>query len=584
MADYFAHWWREATGPIMWGYHLTSFDAIRRRVMLWAPVAVIVFIIFGAMGFQVLVGWRAGKLADRAMFNARAGNLPLAKLQIASAQNLRPDDPRVRDARTFIQSRGGDPSALERWELLAAGRRLTDEEITERARLAALRGTDKQFEDAISALERASGHEVEAASFRSARARQRGNLVGSIEQARVAAARSDDPEKKIALLKLLLMNYAPVLNTRGGATPESRAAAQEAVTLVDELQKTPLGKTAIAMTLGAFPLPRAKTSEWTSAALRDLSPDNPALLPAAQFMVMSGKGSPRAYYAMLFPSFAGANPELQAQFARLLNRWNMQDEVLGMITPEKAARNAAAYEERGFALAGKGRWEDLLEMSEGASNAPESLRLFQRGIASRKLGRNNFADTALTDAVRAGARENYLPQTLGSLDAAGEGRVADSVLTELCSNPLTAKASFRVARDRFTRRGLFSMMSAAWQSAADTVPNDPMVQDFKRRRDLLEDQTVSLDETAAALEANPADVQIRFTHVLNLLKHDRPEDALGVFHDFDVFASALPPGDQAIAAAMMQANGLETQAHAIRRLIKPNLLTKGELALLVPQP
>lgn len=583
-ADYFIHWWNEATGPINWNYHLTPFDAIRRRVMLWAPVAVIAFIIFGAMGFHVLAGWRAGKLADRAMFNARMGNLPVAKLQIVAAQGLRPNDPRVRDVRTFIQSCGSDPAALERWEQLAAERRLTDEEILERARLSALRGTDEQFETALTALERTSNHDVEAASFRSARALRRGNLASSIEQARVAAAKSDDPEKKIELLKLLLTNFAPVLNTRGAVTPESREAAQEVIALVDQLQQTPLGQTAIAMTLGSFPLPRTKTNEWTAIALRDLRPDNPALLPAAQFLVATRAGTAREYYAQLFPSFADADPEQQAQFARLLNRWNMQDEVLGMITPEKAARNAAAYEERGFALAGKGQWKDLLDLSDSASNAPESLRLFQRGIAARKLGRNNFASTALADAVRAGARENYLPQTLNSLDAAGEDRIADSTLTELCSNPITAKAAFHAARNRFTRRGLFSEMSAAWKAAADTVPNDPAVQDFKRRRDLLEDENVSLDETAAALEANPSDVQIRFTHTLNLLKHNRPEDALGVFHDFDVFASTLPPGDQAIAAAMMQANGLETQAHAIRRLIKPNLLTKGEFALLAPQP
>ena len=578
-ADFFVSWWREATGPIPWHYHNAPWKALLQRVALWLPVLVLAVALLGAATFQVFTGWRAGDLAEKALANARAGNLAMARLQIASAENLRSGSPGVRRAKIFVRSRLGDPAANESWEELAAQGSLTPEEIEERARLAAQSGSDEQFGRALAALEQ-SGRADTAAAFRSLRLLRRGDLSASIGQARTAAASSDEA-RKLELIRLLLARHAPLLNQPGGVTPDSAAAAREMVALVDELRATPSGNRAIALTLGAFPLPAAKAREWAEAALQDLSASNPALLPAAQFMVASGGGTAREYFAKLSPVFEGADIGQQAQLAQWLNRQEMWDESLALITAVKAARDARAYEVRGQALAGKRQWQELLAMSEAPSNAPESLRLVLRGYAAAKLGKTGIAPKALADAVRASVRDGRLPETLAALDSIGEGKIASPVIVEMCASPGLADVALRVARDRFSRRGERAALQAAWEAAAKAAPDAPSVRDYRRRLRLLAGKSVADGETFAAMEAAPADPQPRFTRALALLEAGRAADALGVFHDMDIFVDRLAPGDQAIVIAIWEANGLKTHAAALRRSLDPDLLQKGEYALIL---
>ena len=580
-ADFFVSWWREATGPIPWHYHNAPWKALLQRVALWLPVLVLAVALLGAATFQVFTGWRAGDLAEKALANARAGNLAMARLQIASAENLRSGSPGVRRAKIFVRSRLGDPAANESWEELAAQGSLTPEEIEERARLAAQFGSDAQFERAVADLDQ-SGHSDTAAAFRSSRLLRRGDLSASIGQARAAAeAAPGDDARKLDLIRLLLARHAPLLNQPRGVAPDTAAAAQEMVALVDELRATPSGNRAIASVLGAFPLPAPKAREWAEAALQDLSASNPALLPAAQFMVTSGGGTAREYFAKLSPVFEGADIGQQAQLAQWLNRQEMWEESLALITAAKAARDARAYEVRGQALAGKRQWQELLAMSEAPSNAPESLRLVLRGYAAAKLGKTGIAPKSLADALRASVRDGRLPETLAALDSMGEGKIASPVIVEMCASPGLADVALRVARDRFSRRGERAALQAAWEAAAKAAPDAPSVRDYRRRLRLLAGKPVAGGETLAAIEAAPADPQPRFTHALALLEAGRPAAALGVFHDMDIFVDHLAPGDQAIVIAIWEANGLKTHAATLRRSLDPDLLQKGEYALIL---
>ncbi len=576
--DIFFRWWKEATSPIPWHYHNAPWEAVLRRALLWLPAVVLAAALLGAAAFHVFIGWRAGNLVEKALANARAGNLAMARLQIASAENLRPDNPGVRHAKIFVHSRLGDPAANAGWEDLAALGGLTAEEIEERARLAALSGSDAQFERAITALEQ-SGRADAAASFRSSRLLRRGNLEESIGQARAAAA-SGDEARKLELIRLLLIRHAAALNRPGGVAPDSEAAAREITALVDQLRATPSGSRAIALVLGVLPLPASKAREWAAAALNDLSASNPALVPAAQFMVASAEGTARDYFAKLAPVFEGADIGQQAIFAQWLNRHQMWDESLALITAAKASRNTLAYEARGQALAGKRQWQELLAMAEAPSNSPASMRLVLRGFAAKNLGKTGIAPKALADAVRAAVREGRLPETLAALDSIGEGRLANPVIVEMCASPGLADTMFRVARDRFSRQGQFAALQSAWEAASKAAPEAPSVSDYRRRMRLLEGKPVDDGETLAAVVAEPSYLQPRFTRALALLKAGRPADALGVFHDVDVFVDRLAPGDQAIVIAIWEANGMPDHAAGLRRSLAPDLLQNGEFALI----
>jgi hypothetical protein len=170
---------------------------------------------------------------------------------------------------------------------------------------------------------------------------------------------------------------------------------------------------------------------------------------------------------------------------------------------------------------------------------------------------------------------------LSAIDSSGEGKTADSVIIELRGSAETADSMFRLARDRLGRRGQFASLAQAYDVAAKARSDAPSVQDYRRRQDLLAGKSVSSAETAAAVAAAPADPSPRFTHALALLREGRAGDALGVFHDIDIFVDQLSPGDKAIAIALWEANGMNSNANSLRRSLDPALLEKGEYALIM---
>lgn len=580
-ADFFVRWWKEATGPLRRSGHRNFTAAILRRVMLWVPVVVLVLVLLGGAGFYWFTGWRAQDLTSKALQNARAGNIQMAWVQIMSAKSLRGGSPEVRRTMIYVRSKANDPAALALWDELAAEFDLTAEEMNERARAAVRAGTDEQFAAAVAALER-SGEPAKAAMFRARRALRCGNIEQAVAEARSAVQKSGDPADKMQLLMILMRRYASMFGSAAAANVPSPGPVKEIIALVDELQGTNQGNNAIAVALGAFPLPADKARAWAEVAMKDTSADNPALLPAARQLVRSGASSAQDIHGRLSPVYAGSDPALQAGFAEFLTQNGMAEEALLLISARKAEADPAAFEERGRALAALKRWNELQALSNSTASAPESAKLFFRGWAFAKLGDDGRADKALGDALRAAAREGRAPAMLAALDSISRGKVADTVTIELCGKKETADAMFRVARDRFGRRGQFASLGAAYVAAAEADPGSACVEDYRLRVNLLENRYVLSSQTGAAVAAMPRDVPTRFTHALALLREGRAGDALGVFHDIDVFAEQLPPGDQAIAIKIWEANGMTRHAASLRATLDPALLEKGEYALLLP--
>ncbi|MEY3481326.1 MAG: hypothetical protein RIQ71_2101 [Verrucomicrobiota bacterium] len=574
--DFFASWWKEANMPLHKS-GLSPGRALLRRFMVYVPVVVLLAAVVGGAGLYFFTGWRAGDLARKAMDNARQGNLTMARVQIMSANNLRPDNSAVKRALVYVQSRFNDPASLALWEELAAkGTDLSADETGEWARLAASAGTEEQFARAMAAFE-AGGDAAKVASIRSSRSLRRGNLADSIAQTRKAAA--DDPALKLELLGLLLRRHAPMLNS-GSPNPDDVKGGEEIIALVDGLQGTVQGNQAIAMALGAFPQPPAKIREWALAALEDSSVNNPALLPAAQSMVASGEAKASDYAVKFSAAFAGAAPAKQALLAAWFNRQGMHEQALTLITPKKAAQDTDAYIARAETLAAMGKWEELAKLGETPCNAPPSVRLATRALAAHHLGKSGEAEKALADALRAGAGDGGFGYALAAAEDTRHREVADEIIIAFCGDAQMAANMFSLARERFGRRGQFASLAAAYAAAAKAAPDAPSVQDFRLRSELLKGKNVSLEKTSAAVAASPADQSARFTHALALLRAGRPADALGVFHDVDIFVDRLPPGDKAVAIALYRANGMDRTADAVSRNIDTSALEPGEFALI----
>jgi hypothetical protein len=553
--------------------------AVLRRLLVWAPVIVLSLVLCGALGFYSVTGWRARDLAVKAVAQAEAGEARFARLQMYSARSLRANDPAVKRAAAMVESRLGNPEAVRWWEEVPEDAELSGEEIEVRAEVMSRQGSEEQFAVAVSALDE-RGEAGRAAELRAMRSVRSGNFKAAIELLRGVAA--DDHERRLRLLQLLVARYEPVLGKRPPASPEEAAAVEEMSSLVDQLADTPSGDKALGLGVDVSFFPAAKRTEWAELVWRKASPENPALLVAAAYLVRSGARSVDDVSAELGKVYDNATIAQQAQLAAWLNRRGRQQEALALVTEERAAQDAAAYQVRSEALMAAGDWEELRQLGDTASPAPQSLQLSVKALAAHRLGDAGAAQEALRQALRAGIDYGAFAYASAAAERIGQKAMADEVIVAACSDPQTAADIFPFARERFSRSGQFATLSAAYEAARIAAPDAADVKDYERRANLLAGMLVPLEQTAAARQGNPGDMALAATHALNHLRKQRPQEALAMFNERTVFADRLLPGELAILAAAFHANGDTDRARASLTSLDLNLLTPAEKALVAP--
>ena len=553
------------------------------RALAAGAVAIVVGSAALAGGYHALAGWRARDLAAKATANCAAGNYRMAWLQIGSARGLRPDDPGVLRAAAHIEAALGLAAALEDFDRLAEKSPLAPADLQARAETAARHGTDAQAERAAKDLE-ASGNAPAAANARVLRQLRQGDLDRAIAEARRAVEATGDDDLELSLARLLVRRHGPELARSRSPGAEALLAAKQIAGLVDSLASTPLADQALALGLGSPSADPATRARWAAAAMRDLSPDNPALLPAATALVAAGAQSPADIYRRLRPVFDGSPIGRRAAFALWLSGAGMPDEALTLVTAQESAESTAAFGAHTEALFRLGNNEAVIAAAEAAANVDADIKLAARARAEYALGRGarsgaNSLREAMAEAARRGRLESILPDA----DALGASTVADEKLVELCGDPALADYAFRVARDRLSRRGRRALLAAAFDRARAASPNSAAAQDYARYAKLLAGQAVPPSETAAAVAAEPANTAFRITHALALLRAGKPPQALAAFDNVTLFADSLPPGQLAVLSAVLAANGDARRAAAAARGIDPALLTNEEFALLAGQ-
>jgi len=509
-------WWEEATGPMNWSWHMSPLRAVLRRLLLWTPVLVVISAAALWVGFHYFTGKRAAGLSALAMENMRNGNWRAARLQMASAENLRGDDLAVRRARLFFDSRTGDPSAPARWQDLAGEVSLNAEELEERARISMLHGSADQRAAALADLE-AMGMHPTVAALRSSWHFSRGDLEQAIHDARVAVEKGGEPRAKLKLATLLAVRHGRAWTTGAAMPVADGEAAAEASGLIEQLRGTPLQGEALAFGLTTLPLSPDQARGWADLGLENFTATNAALLPAASVAVRQGWKDPRELAWRFSPVFAFAPMARQAALANWLCDESLLEEALVAISEKEAMQDDAAFAARARALASSGKWEELLRLSEAGANASESLRSMTRYIAARKSDRQGIAAQSLSAALTAAVRAGRLAEVAETLDANGGVDSVDEEIVRLCADPASADSVFRFARNRFSRSGKPGLLQEAFVCAQSASPSAASVQDYRRRTDLLAGRRVDLSETAVAIDRASVDPVPRFTHTLNLL-------------------------------------------------------------------
>lgn len=546
-----------------------------------AGVVLLVLGLVAAAGYYLFTGWRARDLAGKAKVNFEQANYRLAWLQLNSARALRSRDPEVLRVAGLIEGAMGQATALESYEQLAAKTTLTPEDLLARAQLVTRFGNEEQFTAALEALE-ASGQATEAGGLRTARQLRQGDLDRALTEARRAADTTGDAALRLSLARLLVQRFAPEF-ARGAPSTEALAGSSEAVQIINGLLETPRRGEALAFALNELETDPQVRLAWARAAMADVAPGNPALLPAAVVLVRAGEKSPQQIHDQLRPVFDAAPLDRRASLALWLSGAGLPKEALTLITAQEAGESTAAFGARTEALFRLENLDAVLAAVDAGGNIDADVRLIAKARAEYARGRGaQGGATALREAMDTAAQSRRLEFILPGADALGALTVVDEKLAELSGNPAVADYVFRVARDRFSRRGRVTLLAVSFERARTASPQSAGVQDYLRYRQLLDGAPVGLDETAAAVAAEPANATFRITHALNLLRRDEPAAALEVFDDITIFADRLPPGQLAVIGAVLAANGDMARARAVAATIDADRLVPGEYALVLP--
>lgn len=552
------------------------------RLLAFAGAVVAVLAVLAAVGYHFFAGWRARDLATKAKTNFEGANYRMAWVQINSARELCGSDPEVLRVAAMIEAGLGRASALEHYEKLSTKTDLTAEDLQAHAEIAMRFGDDTRFTAAVEALEK-SGRTAEAGNLRAARKLRQGDLDRAIAEARKAAFSTDDPALKLSLARLLALRYRAEFDGDGAPSPGALAASSEMAAIIDALMAAPQRDEALAFAINEAYLPREARLRWAGGAFEKVDASNPALLPAAVFLVESGMKSPQQIHAQLQPAFDAAPLESRSAYALWLTGAGMPKEALTLITAQEAGESTAAFGARTEALFQSNNLDAVLAVCEAGGNVDADVKLAARARAEYGRGRGAQAGaSALREAMDAAAKSGRLEFIVPTGDAIGASAVVDEKLAQLCGDPAVADYAFRVARDRFSRRGRHSLLNTSLERTLAASPQSAAASDYRRYARLLEGGDVALEETASAAAAEPANVTFRITHGLNLLKKGRSADALQAFDDVTVFANRLPPGQLAVIAAILAANGDAQRARAAAAGLDAELLSKAEYTLIVP--
>lgn len=543
----------------------------------------ILLVVLTATAWYFFTGWRARDLASKARESFEKGNYRMAWLQLKSARDLRAGDAEVLRTGALIEAKFGRPEALATMQELENKGPLREEDLQEKARIAMRFGSEEEFERALQKLE-GMGAGEDAVPLRTARAALRGDLDRAITEARRAVETSGTPSAKLELARLLGKRHGHMLRNYGRPAADDIPALREIVEIIDSLQTSELAEPALALGLGAMATDEQTRKRWADAAMKNVNPANPALLPAAEYLVRSGAATAQEMQARLRPLYDTAPLTQRADFALWLSRQGLPREGLTLITTQEAADDLSAFLARTDAMARLSNWQGVLETTETAEKVPESMRQLTRVWAVLNSGDPVAMRPALAraveSAVQAAARERQLRPMLDSLDSLGTGADANIELERLCSNPEAAGAAFALLRERVGRSGGTAALETAYARALEAAPGAPSVIDHGRYLELFRALRVDPADTATAIAEQPAEIPPRVTHALLMLRHNDPAAAKATFDDITVFYDQMLPAQQVVVAAFTAGTGDAELGRLMRGIIDTNVLTTGEIAVL----
>ncbi|MBV9009734.1 MAG: hypothetical protein JO354_11305, partial [Verrucomicrobia bacterium] len=531
-------------------------------------------------------GWQARRHAEKAISLIEAQQWSAARDEATAAYQLQPREPKAVRAVALLLSRAGQADGLEFWKSLADLTPLTPDDLREEARLAlrvndVARASDaarqlmstsapapgdcliaaevalrkESFTDAHQLAERVLSHD---------RASRRERLQAIVLLANISApAKLDATEVDHLLAELskgsdeISLDALVVLAERALANRSSAPAGNSLAQIATAIDSHPLAKAAqklIATDLEIAQRPERREQIISGAIERWKNAGNDSLVALAAWLYRN------------------------REYERLIKA----------IPLDRALQSRELFLQHVDALAALGRWNEIRKIIE-AERFPLDPVIEHMYLARcfAQQGEQNGAENNWQRALEAAAGDPAKLLMLGEYAEKNDAlEVARKAFSAACAAAPKLRAAqqgrLRVAyrkRDTGEIRAVLSDLLRIW-------PNDPAVQNdaaYIRLLQLPNDEPANPELNKIEAEAErlvsqePQSLPHRTLLALARLKQGRPEAALAVYDGIKVAPNAASSSAVAVHAAVLNATGHPSEAHAeISRVRAGQLLPEEE--------
>jgi hypothetical protein len=562
----------------------------RRRIILGLTiVALAIAIAFGGRpAANRIKAWQARRHAAKAMQLIEQEKWTEARAEVTAAYQLRASEPEaIRTAARFL-SRTRQAQALEFWDQLEKLAQLTPTDLRDEAAIALLAGDEVRAERAIRPL--LDSHPTAADQLLAAQLAIRRNAANdahdAIERVATDSGASGRQKLQAAVLELAIAVEHPDWRSDAWSKLKSiargaDAAALDALTVLAQslqnAQTTPEGfpfsAAELARALETHPLARAPHRLLAKdLEIRDTPDKRDELMTAA---VQQWKGA--------------TDPADVTALATWLNGKGEFQRVLDAIPLERALQTREVFLQYVDSLGGLGRWADIKQLLETERFPLDPvIALMYLARCNAQLGEKTAADNNWQRALEAaGGDAGKLISVAGYAEKNGAAEIARAAYEQAAAaSPklrVAQQGRLRIAqaqRDTKQLHAVLADMLKQW-------PNDTAVQNDEAYTRLLllggktdPEELKAIDERAGQLvKQEPASLPHRTLLALVRLRQDRAVDALHVYDNIQVAAQALTPSALAVHAAVLRANGNNTDADAEAKQIPANSLLPEEESL-----
>lgn len=544
-----------------------------RRLLTLGVPALFILIIITALAIPRVKDWRARQFAEQANTLRLQGKLQEAFNNAATAIQMRPtlaDSQRAYAAVLVAAGKAegipvlqqlideGKATAQDRLNLAEAGLHFADLALAEREATWLLDQKEKAAE-----------------AF----------LV--LARVRLAQNRSADAEH---ILKQCLdvggSDNAVILLAQLKFAANASEAAKEAVSLLQPLttKKGAMGLAALMVLLNSPAISLPEAASWVKAAhAHPLINDEQKLALASAEIQVTPAASSDILHRMI-EEFRSGTPAQRVLLGRWLNHNHQYAETLKVISPEEAMSHRDLFLIRLDAMAGLGDWTGISTLLD-EPNLPlqTPFAMLYRGRAAREVGDSATAATYYRRALRDPTLSpEVLWYVVGYLNRIGEHQVLEQELNNMTSNPTLARKAFEALVPLVQARQDAEEMYKLYERMILILPSDYAAQNDLRYFAALTKHRIDTTGAQELVKAEPRMLAYRITLALTLLREGKNAEALHVFDGETLNPADIQPYQRAILAAILGANGRESEAQDLATNIPGDSITTQEMELIKP--